>query len=260
MVNQEPKTKTIWFGVYTADKASSTVTEISPTIEKLEALVNTKLEYPVEIKFKVTGAYQEGIDQIVDGDIHFSRLGPASFIHAMNSNSELNLLVMESKKGERVFNGIIAIHKDSEISTIAELKGGSFAFGNSLSTIGRYLSQAKLLEAGLTSKDFSSFEYLGRHDKVGMAVAAKEFTAGALKESTFKKLVAAGEPIKELTRFDNVTKPWVSHPSLDKELTLVIKESLLEIQTCSVSKDGFLSSMVDYYKPIQQAMEKAEGF
>ena len=49
----------------------------------------------------------------------------------------------------------------------------SFAFGNELSTIGRYLAQQYLMQHGIHEKDLSHYKYLGRHDRVGTAVANK---------------------------------------------------------------------------------------
>jgi len=229
-------------------------------LEDLEKVLNLKLDKPIDIKFKVTSEYEEGINQLANGSVHFSRLGPASFVIAKEKNPNLKLLAMESKKGARIFNGVIAIHKDSPLTSVAQLKGHSFAFGDPLSTIGRYLSQSLLLEKGLNSTDFSTLSYLGRHDKVGMAVAAKDFTAGALKESTFDKLVATGYPIKCLTKFDNVTKPWVAHPSLDSEIAEALKQSLLELKSSTVSKDGFLTAEDEYYTQIRVAMKQSENF
>ncbi len=254
------ESKVVLFGLYTADKASTVVEEFAPTIDSLEKSVNEKLEEPIEIQFKIANEYQQGISQIADGTVHFSRLGPASFVLSKEQNPDLQLLAMESKKGERVFNGIIAIHADSDIETVEGLAGKSFAFGDELSTIGRYLSQALLLEAGLSSDKFEKYEFLGRHDTVGMAVAAGDFTAGALKESTFKKLVEDGQPIKALTKFDNVTKPWVAHQSLDSKIVEAISQSLLEMESSSVSKDGFLTATEAHYAPVREAMTASKKF
>ncbi|MDF1753570.1 MAG: PhnD/SsuA/transferrin family substrate-binding protein [Verrucomicrobiales bacterium] len=252
--------KVITFGLYTTDKATTVVEEFAPTLEKLEAHLTKELQYPVDLQFKITSEYGKGIQYIEEGTVDFSRLGPASFIIAKKRNPNLELLAMESKKGERVFNGIIAVHRDSDFKTISDLKGHSFAFGDPLSTIGRYLSQAELLKVGLTHKDFSKYEYVGRHDTVGMAVAAGSYSAGALKESTFKTLVENGEPIRALMKFDNVTKPWVAHPKLDREVIAALRSGLLDMETSSVSKDGFLTASEEYYAPVEEAMALSKDF
>jgi len=109
------------------------------------------------------------------------------------------------------------------------------------------------------AEDLSTYEYLGRHDKVGTAVGAGDFAAGALNESTFKKLVEKGEPIRELVRFPNVTKPWIARSGLDPVVFDALKQSLLEIKNKKALKglksDGFLEGFDSDYAQIRAAME-----
>jgi len=115
------------------------------------------------------------------------RFGPASYIMAKDGDENIRLLVMEHKKNKKKFYGVFVVTKNSPINSINELKGKSFAFGNKNSTIGRYLSQAELVKAGIRSADLSKYDFLGRHDKVALAVAVGNYDAGVVKENTFKK-------------------------------------------------------------------------
>ncbi len=258
-----PPTTQVVFGVYTADKASDVVKEFAPTIAWLETAVSESLGRPVDIQMKIANNYLVGISDIAIGKAHFSRLGPASYIHAIDENPGLQILAMESKKGNRSFKGMIVVHKDSTIERIEDLKGKSFAFGSPLSTIGRYLAQDILISNGILSSDLSQHAFLGRHDSVGMAVAAKAFDAGALKSSSYKALLEEGYPLKTLVAFDNVTKPWIAHPSLDPEVAAAIKRAMLEItpeQAEAIGSDGFLESGPEYYKETGEAMVRSEQF
>jgi len=261
VTEDQPEEELIVFGIYTADRASAVVDQFAPVVEWLESDLSSRLGRPVKVQMKVANDYLRGISDLTLGKAHLSRLGPASFIHAIEENPELDLLAMESKDGQRSFKGVIAIHKDSSFETLADLKSTSFAFGDALSTIGRYLSQNELLNAGIDGSALSRYEFLGRHDKVGMAVAAGDFEAGALKDSNFKKLVEAGQPIKKLVDFDNVTKPWVAHPDLRPELREAIRASMLEISPENAEKigiDGFLPAEISHYASVKSAMAKAD--
>lgn len=195
------------FGTYAADKPSATVRQYQPFLAFLSERMSAELGRPVSIKLKIAKEYGEGIRQLAEGEVDFARFGPASYVHVMNENPEVQIVAIESKNGGKRFKGVIVVHRDSNAQSVEDLAGLSFAFGDELSTIGRYLAQEYLLEAGISSDDLFEFEYLGRHDLVGEAVGAGRFTAGALKESTYKKLVAKGVPIRVLASFDNVTKP-----------------------------------------------------
>ena len=65
--------------------------------------------------------------------------------------------------------------------------------------------------------------------KLGTAVGAGLFDAGALNESTFNKLVKKGVPIRELARFTNVTKPWIARAGLSDRIFNALQETLWEM-------------------------------
>ena len=252
--------ETIVFGIYTADKASKVVEEFAPVVVDLEKQATAELGRPIQIQMRVASTYSAGVEDLIEGRVQFSRLGPASYVQAKEKNPELKLLAMESNGGKRTFKGVIAVQEESDIETLEDLRGRSFAFGDQNSTIGRYLAQATLLRAGIDSSDFENIAYLGRHDIVGMAVAAGEYSAGALKEGTFKALVAEGQPLRVLATFDNVTKPWVAHQSLAPDVVDALREGLLKMTTSGVSKDGFLPAQESDYDVITASMKEALAF
>lgn len=254
----------ITFGTYAADKPTAVVRQFKPFLNFLEDALQKRLGEPVKIKMKITKEYQDSIDQLVLGEVDFSRFGPASYVTAKARNADINIIAIESVKGKKTFKGVIAVHADSDIQTLADLKEQSFAFGDELSTIGRYLAQSELLEAGISADELSGFEYLGRHDLVGSAVGNGSFTAGALKESTFKKLVEKGVPIRALATFENVTKPWIASPTMSPRVFEAMKAILLDPENLdlmkTVSRNGMLEGTDADYDPIRNAMEQSSSF
>jgi len=252
------------FGVYTADKPSDVVKQFRPVLDVLEVSMSERLGQDVVIKIEVAATYEDGIANIVDGSVDFSRFGPASYTEAKGANPDVEVLAIESEKGEKAFYGIIAVHADSDIQSVDDLKGGSFAFGDELSTIGRFLSQLYLYEHGIQADDLGTYEYLGRHDLVGTAVGAGDFDAGALKEGTFKKLVESGVPIRELARFSNVTKPWFARAGLSEEILVGLRESLLSLDVPealeALGQDGFLAGDDEDYVTIRKAINENRLF
>ena len=255
---------TLIFGTYAADKPTETVRKYGPFLSFLSQALGDEVGQPVKIKMKVDKEYNAAIENLANGQVDFARFGPASYVTAKGMNPDIQIIAMESKKGAKRFNGVIAVHADSEMQTLADLQGHSFAFGDELSTIGRYLSQSHLLDAGISADDLERFEYLGRHDIVGEAVGAGKFTAGALKESTFKKLVAKGVPIRALFKFDNVTKPWIASSKMDPEIAAALSKVMLDPENLemlrSVAKHGFLGGTDDDYDFVRQAIEHSLAF
>ncbi len=252
------------FGLYTSNKPTTMVRQFRPVLDILEARASETLGTPVEIRIQVAKDYEQGIEHLASGKVDFSRFGPASYIEAKRANSGLRILAMERVRGDKVFYGIIAVAKDSPISSVQQLRGKSFAFGNDQSTIGRFLSQLYLRNHGIYSADLSRFEYLGRHDTVGTAVGAGHFDAGALNEATYSKLVAKGVPIRELARFPNVTKPWIAREGLPQRLFDALRHALLttedEIVTATLKADGFVPGEDSDFADIRAAIEMNDKF
>ncbi len=252
------------FGTYAADKPTATARKFIPFLDYLAKEMSLALDEPVTIKIRIASQYSYGISDLTEGRVDFARFGPASYVTAKKQNPDIQIIAMETKNGKKTFKGIVAVNSDSNIKTLSDLKGYSFAFGDKLSTIGRYLAQAQLLEAGITGDDLKMFSYLGRHDKVGAAVGNKDFDAGALKESTYKKMRAANTPIKAIFSFDNVTKPWIARAGLSPRIYTALKITMLKASDPNalknISKSGFISGDDSDFDIIRSAMTRSEQF
>ncbi len=252
------------FGVYTSDKPTTMVRMFRPVLNALETLLTEKLGESTRITLQVASNYDQGIEEMVTGGVDFGRMGPSSYVISKNRNPDLQLLAMESNKGSKTFYGVICVQEQGPIQEVSQLRGRTFAFGDERSTIGRYLAQHLLMKQGVLARDLATYEYLGRHDRVGTAVGAGQFDAGALKESTFKKLKAKGVRIRELARFPNVTKPWIASSNMSAEMVAVLKEALLGLDDPAVlktiRKDGFLPAEESDYALIRESMQKNGDF
>jgi len=254
--------ETITFGVYTSDKPTTMYRKFKPILDYLEGRIGREGRN-ADIKIKIYPSYSGALDAIVNGEVDFARFGPASYVMAQERNDDIRLLAMEHKKNQKRFYGIFIVPKSSSITSLEEIKGKSFAFGDKNSTIGRYLSQAELIKAGVHARDLKSYEYLDRHDKVALAVAAGNYDAGVVKENTYKKY-ADSKGLKKIARFPNVTKPWVVRAGFDDQLFSVLQQALLELKDEKILKnlkqDGFLVAKDDDYELVRQGMQRAKEF
>jgi phosphonate transport system substrate-binding protein len=252
------------FGVYASDKPTTMVKKFRPILKDLEQIMSLELDEPVSIRMQVSSSYENGVHALASGKVDFARLGPASYVRVIKLDPAVKLVAMESKRGSKRFNGVICTSSSSQIQSVNELKGKRFAFGDERSTIGRYLSQQYLLEHGITAADLDSYAYLGRHDRVGYAVAAGKFDAGALKESTYKKLLKKGVALRPIATFQNITKPWVARSGLDERVLSALRLALLEYKNPSglkaLGKDGFVIASHDDYMPIVTAVSNNPEF
>jgi len=251
----------IKFGVYTSDKASVMYKQFKPIINYLEKDAK-KQGLDLKISIKIYPTYESAQEGIIKGNYDFARFGPASYILAKKKNKELKLLVKEEHKGKKVFNGVFIVNKNSDIKSLEDLRGKSFAFGDKRSTIGKYLAQNEMLKVGISSKDLKNYEYLGRHDKVALAVANGNFDAGVIKESTYKKYKDRG--LKTIYSFENITKPWLVKAGMDNEIYSFLKKSLLKLKDKkilkSLKKTGFLEVDDEDYALVKKSMDNSSKF
>lgn len=224
------------FGVYTAEQPTAMVAAYRPILSALESRLTEKLDDSVKISLQISSSYEKGVDSLVKGAVDFSMLGAASYIEATERNPGLRILALDSKDGSRTFNGVICVAEDSPLQSIEQLKGKSFAFGNKRSTIGRYLSQAYLVSHGIIDSDLKTYKYLGRHDRVGHAVAQGTFDAGALREGTFNKLIKKGAKLRALVTFPNANRAWVASEKMPVKLRVALRQTMLGLTDTSLFK------------------------
>ena len=252
------------FGTYSTDRPSDMVRKFRPILDALEASLEPRLGHPVRIRMQVTNDYRAGIEDLTIGRVDFARFGATSYITAKQEVDGIRLLAIESNKGRKEFTGIICVVGAGPIRRLEDLKGKRFAFGNELSTIGRFLSQDLLLEHGIRASDLGAYEYLGRHDKVGAAVAGGLFDAGALKESTFRQLVEQGKDLRALAEIPVVTKPWVARAELSAEIEEALRQALFALDDpeilATLKREGFLPAEDADYEPVRRAMARNADF
>ena len=252
------------FGLYASDKPTQVVTQFRPVLTQLEQRLSEHLGETVTIHTRISPTYDLAISRLAQGEVDFARFGPASYVLSKQKNPNITLLAMENKSGKNTRSGYIIAHKDSQYTQLDQLAGQRFAFGSEESTIGRYFAQLLLSEAGVNAKDLDHYQYLGRHDKVGAAVADGSFTAGALKSSTYKKLIAKGQPVRILKKFSLATKAWAASEQLSPKTIQALTEVLVAFDDAQaldvLGKDGFFPADDSAYDRVRDAIKSSEAF
>ena len=133
------------FGVYASNKPTEMISRFRPVLDVMETELTQSLGEPVKIRLRVAHTYEDGRRQLVEGQVDFVRFGPASYVLAKEQQPAITILATESNAGSRFIQGLIAIPGDRDLTSLEQLKGKSFAFGNETSTIGRFLSPPKSL-------------------------------------------------------------------------------------------------------------------
>lgn len=250
-------------GVYSFKRPTDVVRDFVAATDELAYLLTKECGKPVMVNLRVFKTYDEALDRFVAGEVDLVRFGPASYVLAHARNPQVQLLVAEQEDNKKRCKGVIAVRKDSPVQTLTDLKGRSFAFGDENSTIGRYLSQAELVAAGIHATDLKEYRYLDRHDKVFKAVEVGDFDAGAMHIATFEDLNEKKQ-LREIARFDNVGKPWVARAGLDEQMVAALRKALLamtkEEPLKALKVHGFLPTTDADFQLVRDGMKRSEAF
>ncbi len=260
-VTATAQTRILRFGSYATERPSEELRKLEPFQKHLEASLMAQGQF-VRIEVRIFPTYEEGIGAIVNGELDFARLGPASYVLAKQRTPSLILLATESHGGDREFPAVIVVSRYSPILKVSDLRGKRFAFGDPSSTSGRYLPQAELVKAGITAGDLAAYEFLGRHDKVVFAVASGSFDAGGTNFNTYSKY-AEEKNLRELVRYPSPTQAWVARHKLDPAIVKALRTGLLTMKGEGldfIDRNGFLPAADSDYDALRRVMRTAKGF
>ncbi len=259
-VHAEPINLT--FGIYASERRNWINEDSSPILRHIRDQLKAKLQTDVHINTVFFPAYKDAVNAIVNKEIDFARLGAASYINAKRQSPKISIIALESNKGKPYHEGVIAVLKDSPIKTLADLKGKSFAFGNRSSTIGRYVSQKFLFDNDISEVNLKSYEYMGRHDNVAIAIIRKLHDAGAfksaiLKNKNFKKRIRA------IASFNAPTQAWVAREGMDPDLLSCLTNVLISVPREAITikdRDAFIQGDDKNFEYLRDSIENNKQF
>jgi len=261
-IAQEPVRLSL--GLYSFKRPTEVYKQFQPVAVALSRALTAELKHPATVELEIVKTYEECLARFVAGKIDIVRFGPASYVLAKQQCKGIELLAAECEDSRGV--GLIVVREDSPVHTLADLKGRRFAFGDQQSTIGRYLSQAELVQAGVVGSDLAAFAYLERHDVVFKAVEIGDYDAGALHADTFHELneLVKGQKLRVLHPFDNVAKPWIARAGMKKEVVKALRNSLKQLQDPAALKalkvPGFAPTVDGDYELVRKGMCSSEKF
>jgi len=188
-----------------------------PILNELEARTN--------IKFKMVGTAKipDFTRKFLQGHFDFAYMNPYHMMQSAKTQGYIPLV----RDGGRTLNGIIVVHKDSNLKTIDDIKQLNFAFPSA-----NALGASLLIRSELDKRNIQySSEYVQTHSSVYLHVAKKLYPIGGGVLSTF---LAQKDQIKNSLRIIFTTPPVPphpisAHPRVPKEIRMKVKNALLEM-------------------------------
>ena len=217
------------------------VARYSPIIER----VSEHLGYPMEVV--VGDDYRHLESMIVRGSVDVGVLGPYAYVRARKEQPGLSVFASHVALGSTTYGSYILTHEDTGFRSLDDLKGRSFAFVDRRSTSGWLSPAARMLDAGINPERDISARYLGSHEKVFDAIAARQVDAGAVYGASLsegrKRNPSAGQVVV-LAKCERIPyDAYVARAGLPEVVSEALAAALGEISTRDAQGRKTLSNL-----------------
>jgi len=158
--------------------------ELHKIFKPIADYISQKIGKPVEVR--VAQSYEDAAEKVGSGKYDFSYMGP--IVYATESGPRhLKPLVQIINDGKPTFYGVIVVKKGSGLTSLKQLKGRNFAFGEKGSTLTHVVPLYLLLNEGIHPQDLNKHAFVGSHDNVALSVRSGMFDAGGLMPDIAEK-------------------------------------------------------------------------
>ena len=246
--DSRPAAKVLRVGFVPSEDAQQVMQNAQPIVEILRKRLG------MEVQPFVATDYTGVVEALRVNKLDIAFLTPASYVLAKNE-ANVRVVLKSERKGVPYYYAAIITRADSGIRNLEDLRGKSFAFGDSLSTTGNVIPRQMFKVRGMDPvRDFTQVLYSGGHDATVLAVLNGKVDAGAtyanspdgndtawmryLKDpNDVKKIraIAFSEPIPA----DNL----VISAGIDDELAKKIKSTFIELSRDAAGKKCYASSI-----------------
>lgn len=167
-----------------------TSSEIIRRFTPLADFLSRELKTPITIE--IADSYKTHIRKVGTGSVDIAFMGPASYVILTGEYGPRPILAAFGTSGKKSFRGVIVARQESPITSLTQLKGKRFAFGDRDSTMSHFVARQMLLREGVDVRALADRQYLANHDNIALGVLAGDFDAGALKEDVFRQYEREG--------------------------------------------------------------------
>lgn len=217
---------TLRVGMIPDANPSRLVRESAPLVSYLERETGAKVDLTVPLNYAAV------VEALVADKLDIAYLGGFTYVQARKRAAVVPLV---QRTIDQNFHSLFITRADSGISSLSDLKGKTFAFGDVNSTSGRLMPTYFLNSQHLPPRTtFRSFIFSGGHDATALAVANGKVDAGALDETWYRKLVEKGVIDEKQVKVFWTTPGfadyvWVASKNLDPALRKRFKDAYLKL-------------------------------
>jgi phosphonate transport system substrate-binding protein len=224
------------------DENASTVIKNNQGLRQyLEGMLDKKIE------LVVTTDYSSMVEAVRHGRIDLAYFGPLTYVLA-KSKSNIEAFAGLKKRGATTYNAVIIGNRAAGITSLADIAGKDFAFGDPASTSSHLIPKSMLLEKGMEAGRDYREHFLGSHDAVAVTVQTGKAQAGGLSKPIFETLLERAIIDPKKVTVLAISRPYPEYPwtmrsDLKPALKEKIRKAFLDLKDKEVLKtfkaDGF---------------------
>ena len=177
----DPATREINLGSVAMDIPAAMVSRMTPLAQYLSTQTGMK------VSFRASPNLGSAVDDLGLGNTYIAYLTPVAYLEAREKYRALPL-VSPLTHGKLTFELVVAVAKDSQITSMQQLKGRSFALGDEKAL----LQRAVVVAGGVKLEEFSRYAFLKHYDNIAKAVLNGDFDAGILKDTVYEAFAPKG--------------------------------------------------------------------
>jgi phosphonate transport system substrate-binding protein len=196
----------------------------------LQKYLEQQLGRPV--KLIIPTNYNATVEGLGNGSLDVAYLGGLTYVKA---HARYGVVPLVQRDIDRQFHSLFITKAGSGITSIAQLKGRTFCFGDINSTSGHLYPYLAMKRAGISAdKSLKSFRYTGSHPATIQAVASGVCDAGAVDETVYKSLAEDKKLPADLKVFQSVGPfadyVWVGRKDLGARDQQAVAAAFLRLQ------------------------------
>ncbi|QDF28886.1 phosphonate ABC transporter substrate-binding protein [Halarcobacter anaerophilus] len=259
MFAQEKWPDKITFGVIPVAGSTSMKENFGPLADYLAKTLGIKVE------LKLAGDYTGIITGMQHKHIDVAYFGPKSYVEAAKrANAEALVVEVDGESGLPGYNGTIITKKGSNLKSLADIKGKTWAFTSSQSTSGTLVPTVMFSKKGIDPKKyFSKVIYSGGHEASILAVKAGKVDAASTNNLDFNRGVG-----KQWSRDDfNIIwtsdlipgAPMAARKDLPTSLKMALKGAFVSYNDKEglkrLKNRGFIKGDDSVYNPVRDLIK-----
>ena len=243
--------------------------ELKKNYRPIADFVGDRLGLSVEL---VMGENYADLEQrIVEGSVDVAVVSPYSYVRAKKREPGILPFASHIARGSASYGAYIIVNEESDIETLAELKGQSFAFVDRRSTSGWLFPAVRMLDEGIHPERDLDERFVKTHNAVYDAVVEGRVEGGATYDGALRQgrdRRRDGRGVRVIAKAPRIPhEAYVLREGLPIEVADALGAALFEISTGTrkgrellapmLRINGFVQVEDSHYDVVREVEEKA---